>query len=983
MWNNPQAAAFDGGNDPGEYGAPPPEPPPAPSAAADPFAEISWTAEQLQRMEGEWRRLQRAFAYHPHVTLTPTRDDPPSAYQVDYRLTTLVVNPRTSQLEYVSNATVQVILPPGFPDDAPVVRPVTPLFHPNVSYEGVYVEGLWHPNETLLSLIRKVGDILAYRSFDPDYTVNPAAMDWLAANQAILPIDQQANLSPAAGGEPLARICKYGPQSLDSMKQSIQQTQTGLLGSTPPDPQTVRDYSRKTRLALNLFLEKDVPDEVQARASELENAARELVDLLPLCDFLRDRKRRVVALRQGARQLHALRDPLVAEVDKLVGLVEAGDPEEPMVALKLIPEAARLQPVQLALPKLIGDAENRIGAIRAGLAGLEGPGSQSPLIPPDSLLGKRLERDLATTAGDVEVAKQEGTAALAEVEPVLRRATIEAVALDFAARWREYLDMATKARAMERQIREWGAEGLQAYYIQNEGGRYGPYQFEQSVDLGTGDLVARSLGGKAFELRDPKADTVLGTTKNGTLVVALASSDAAGGFEGEPASYPTQFTITERCDDLMVLLEFLRRSTIETVQKFATYNGAAESWAGKVCRLLARPEVKKALEDELARAARRWRHTIVDLAALGPWKERLATYFLLHRCSETFPALVGAITDRKQKHSASKKRLNEIMARCSRDLETGQMIIPPRFSRQYHEELSLQEECVTTVKQSTVLLKSLIAQLTARLKSSKLLGKDTRPQLRALPLLPESLATLPLTDGTLGNLIAPLEELLQLPLGGPSPEAAEPEAAAPVAAEGDEGAEAGYAESGEAYAETSGEYGEPAESQAGFAAEGAEVMPSGEVYAGEGALQANEDSEFQAQTVAVEQAPQEQGEAYADDALISEPSVPDEQAASGEEAAPPPMQRAVATPAAAPAPRPAASAAPPPRATPPAAPPVPPPPTVADSGHAVAVDDDWFDQSQDSGEAGDPAPQNDDLVFGFDEEPPAPPFPPPAPPKKK
>src|SRR4029079_15806705 len=127
-------------------------------------------------------------------------------------------------------------------------------------------------------------------------------------------------------------------------------------------------------------------------------------------------------------------------------------------------------------------------------------------------------------------------------------------------------------------------------------------------------------------------------------------------------------------------------------------------------------------------------------------------------------------------------------------------------------ELRLQDECVAMVKSSTTLLKSLIAQLTARLQNPKLLGKDTQPQLRAVPPLPEALATLPLTDGTLGRLIAPLEEMLQMELGGPRGDADEVAGAAATPAEDVVAEGEAYGESDEAYAEGGGEtYGETAE----------------------------------------------------------------------------------------------------------------------------------------------------------------------------
>jgi hypothetical protein len=793
MWNNPQAAALD---DPTASRPTPGGGPPRPAA-------------QAARLADEWRRLQRAFAYHPHVTVTPQSAGapqpavapppggsadvgPPASYRIDFRVQTLVVNPQTSQLEYAAAATMDLSLPPGFPAEAPVVRPVTPVFHPNVCYDGVSLENLWHPNDTLVALVRTVGEVLAYRKYDAAYAVNPAAVDWLTANHAHTPTDRQSNLAPTAGGEPLSRVLAYGQQSLDSLKQTTLATQSSLLGSvTPPDAAAVRAEAERTRLALALFLEPDVPEAMRRQAADLSRAAAGLVEALPAYAFARDRRRRAAAVRQGVKQLAAATEPLAAEVAALAALADAAGVDDAMAALRLIPESGKLQPVQLALPKRVAEAGRAAAALSAARQALVSLTEPSPAAgEPDPLTGPRLAAELAAGAADAEAATREAFEALLAAEPAVRQAAAEADALEVAARWREYLDMAGKARAMERQVRDLGAEGLQAFFVRTAAGRFGPYQFEQSVDLGGGDVVVRSLGGKAFEVRDVRADRSLGGSKAGTAVLALpasAEASAAGHAPASadpaaappdgasPATFPARFTVTERCDDLIVLLEFLRRSTIETVQKFAAYNGAAQTWTGQVCRVLARPDVRKALEEELAKAARRWRHTIVDLAALGPWKERLATYFLVHRSAEAVPPMVADITDAKQKHRASRKRLDAIMAKAGRDPATGSLVIPPNQGRQYNEELALQARCATTAQTQTVRLKSLVSQLTARLQSPKLLGKGVQPQLRVVSPLPEVLATLDVSDGTIGSLVAPVEELVQVPLGGPQAGAADVE----------------------------------------------------------------------------------------------------------------------------------------------------------------------------------------------------------------
>src|SRR5213075_2552757 len=67
-----------------------------------------WADDQLLRLENEWRRLQRNFAYHPHVRIIPLHGDPPDQYQVEYRLRTLIM-PEGGTLEYAPSAAVHMV----------------------------------------------------------------------------------------------------------------------------------------------------------------------------------------------------------------------------------------------------------------------------------------------------------------------------------------------------------------------------------------------------------------------------------------------------------------------------------------------------------------------------------------------------------------------------------------------------------------------------------------------------------------------------------------------------------------------------------------------------------------------------------------------------------------------------------------------------------------------------------------------------------
>lgn len=773
------------------------------------YGEIAWSSDQMTRLENEWRRLQRAFAYHPHVTLTPLHGDPPFEYQVDYRVTTLVGD-EYGNLQYAPGVSVHVQITGGFPHEPPVVRPLAGVFHPNVSYEGFWLGGLWQPNQTLEGLVRQIGDLLAYRTYDPNGVVNPAAAEWMAGNAQMLPLDRQADLSPNAGGDPLGRICRYGQQSIEHFRQSLLSLHDSLLQATAPSDAEAVAFANKTRLALNLFLENDVPDDLRHAASEIDDSARELPNALGSYAYCRKRRALTAACKQTGRSLLDMLKPVTATLDKLAGIVTE-DPLEPLVALRLLPELAVLQPFQMQLPKQIQDLDQRIAAMHHQLKALVAS-TQPQVIPTDALLSQRLEKELDEADKAANIMASEVKKLLTQMEALAVRAKEDLAALEQIVLWRELQEMIGKGRGLERRIAEWGSEGVQAYFVENESGRFGPFQFEQPVDLGKEVLVRNMMRG-SLEVRDPALEKSLGESKNGTVAVEFPAGDEAEEpAEGEkPKTYRTTFTITERCDDLLIQLDFLRRQVVDTFKGFHGVKITSQTWCGNLARLLATESSRMTIEKDLSVLTQRWKATCVDLANLSPFKERLTTYFVLSRAAEALPRLTQELAAARHAMKDSDVRMEEIVKRCSRDVETDRLVVPPKLAKRYEEEQALRKKSTATIERNTKLIKSLGPQVLTRLGHPKLLGRGTIPKMKALTQVPDQLAALPLPDGQLGELIVICEEALGRPLGGPRPEPrAEPvpepvaeyapaEGAEPEYAEGEEGV--AYAEGEAAYVE--------------------------------------------------------------------------------------------------------------------------------------------------------------------------------------
>jgi ubiquitin-protein ligase len=89
---------------------------------------------------------------------------------------------------------IELRLPYSYPEAAPDVRWITPLFHPNVSFSG-FVNladiGLdWTPDMGLDLVCERLWDVIRLEQFNNERAVNYAARKWLEEQTALpLPVD--------------------------------------------------------------------------------------------------------------------------------------------------------------------------------------------------------------------------------------------------------------------------------------------------------------------------------------------------------------------------------------------------------------------------------------------------------------------------------------------------------------------------------------------------------------------------------------------------------------------------------------------------------------------------------------------------------------------------------------------------------------------------------------------------------------------------
>jgi ubiquitin-protein ligase len=165
---------------------------------------------RLRRLTADYEKLQEFVQRQPRLRLLRAAGEPPELYQLEYRIRSL--RQTGERLEVVGSHTVEILLPRDYPRAPPQCRMLTPVFHPNIAPHAICVGDHWSAGEPIGSIVARIGEMLAYQSYNTKSPLNGEAARWVEQNLEQLPLDKVKMLvaaapaagekSPAKAGEP-------------------------------------------------------------------------------------------------------------------------------------------------------------------------------------------------------------------------------------------------------------------------------------------------------------------------------------------------------------------------------------------------------------------------------------------------------------------------------------------------------------------------------------------------------------------------------------------------------------------------------------------------------------------------------------------------------------------------------------------------------------------------------------------------------------
>jgi ubiquitin-protein ligase len=163
---------------------------------------------RLRRLQADFDKVREYITRHPRLQLIQTEGTPPERYQLEYRIRGL--RQTADDLSVVKSHMVEISLPLNYPRTPPQCRMLTPVFHPNIAPHAICIGDHWSPGEPLWSIVARIGEMIAYQSYNTKSPLNGEAARWVDQHLDELPLDP-VSMMPDDAGEALGVIGERVP----------------------------------------------------------------------------------------------------------------------------------------------------------------------------------------------------------------------------------------------------------------------------------------------------------------------------------------------------------------------------------------------------------------------------------------------------------------------------------------------------------------------------------------------------------------------------------------------------------------------------------------------------------------------------------------------------------------------------------------------------------------------------------------------------
>ncbi|MBM9511739.1 ubiquitin-conjugating enzyme E2 [Desulfogranum marinum] len=141
-----------------------------------------------QQLVDDFEQLQSSLELYPKINIVKTDGEPPDNYEIEFTLRGYIKD-ADGTVSIGNTHRVQISLPFGYPHFAPIVKPLTHIFHPDVDPAAIRIADRWQQNPSLADLVLYIGEMICGHTYSLNDPFNQEAADWYQEHLGNLPLD--------------------------------------------------------------------------------------------------------------------------------------------------------------------------------------------------------------------------------------------------------------------------------------------------------------------------------------------------------------------------------------------------------------------------------------------------------------------------------------------------------------------------------------------------------------------------------------------------------------------------------------------------------------------------------------------------------------------------------------------------------------------------------------------------------------------------
>ncbi len=140
-----------------------------------------------QRLLADFDQVKETLVRYSNISIIRTAGEPPDHYEIEYHLKGYKKNP-DGTISPANQHRILIDLPFGYPHFPPSVKPLTPVFHPDIDPDAVRIADFWQETPSLAELVLHIGRMIC-GTYNPENPFNQEAFDWYEERRDWLPFD--------------------------------------------------------------------------------------------------------------------------------------------------------------------------------------------------------------------------------------------------------------------------------------------------------------------------------------------------------------------------------------------------------------------------------------------------------------------------------------------------------------------------------------------------------------------------------------------------------------------------------------------------------------------------------------------------------------------------------------------------------------------------------------------------------------------------